>query len=133
MGTFKEEAGTGMEGRALGLEKEVNSRGHSKELGLCPGVPGSHRGHLSKKGFIHFILEISLRVLCLDLRGAGPMAWWKSQKSRCETRLTNIFGELGTVSQALRGRSLKLQAGTRGGGSWRRHLGRLWVSGSTAL
>lgn len=72
MGTFKEEAGTGMEGRALGLEKEVNSRDHSKELGLCPGVPGSHRGHLSKKGFIHFILEISL--LSVVLRPEGSWA-----------------------------------------------------------
>lgn len=44
----------GEEGRVQGLEREVNHRGHSKELGLYPGVPGSHRGHLSKRGFISF-------------------------------------------------------------------------------
>lgn len=43
-----------MEGRVLGLEREVNHRDPSKELGLYPGAPGSHGGHLSKRGFISF-------------------------------------------------------------------------------
>lgn len=54
VGTFKEEAGTGAEGRALGLEREVYNRDPSKELGLYLGIMGSHGEHLSKRRFVSF-------------------------------------------------------------------------------
>lgn len=54
VGTFKDEAGTGVEGRALGLEREVYNRDPSKELGLFLGVTGSHGEHLSERGFVSF-------------------------------------------------------------------------------
>lgn len=53
VGTFKEELGTGAERRALGLKARLTT-GIMKELGLYPGVQGSHGEHLSKRGFISF-------------------------------------------------------------------------------
>lgn len=43
-----------LEGRALGLEREVYNRDPSKELGLFLGVTGSHGEHLSERGFVSF-------------------------------------------------------------------------------